>query len=156
MITDLAIRPFQPEDQSAVKALILAGLEERWGTIDPAKNPDLDEIAVSYAGGFFRVAEMDGRIVGTGALVPRAEGESEIRRMSVARDLRRRGIGGAILDRLIGDAQASGCRRIILETTSTWEDAVAFYRKRGFGITHRQGGDTYFLRELNPGPASVV
>jgi len=156
MKIDLLIRSFRPEDQAAVKTLILEGLGERWGTIDPAKNPDLDEIAVSYAGGFFRVAEMDGRIVGTGALVPRAEGESEIRRMSVARDQRRRGIGGAILDRLIGDAQASGCRRVILETTSTWEDAVAFYRKRGFSITHAREGDTYFLLELNPGPASVV
>jgi GNAT superfamily N-acetyltransferase len=156
MNCDLAIRFFQPEDQSAVKALILEGLGERWGAIDPAKNPDLDDIAASYSGGCFRVAEMAGRIVGTGALVPRAEGEMEIRRMSVRRDLRRRGIGDAILQRLIEDARAAGCRRIILETTSTWKDAVRFYQKRGFCITHHQEGDTYFLLEVNPGSASVV
>jgi ribosomal protein S18 acetylase RimI-like enzyme len=156
MNSDLTIRSFQPEDQSAVKALILEGLGERWGAIDPAKNPDLEDISASYAGGFFRVAVIGGKIAGTGALVPHAEGEMEIRRMSVRRDLRRRGIGGAILRRLIEDARASGCRRIVLETTSTWQDAVLFYQKRGFCVTHHQGGDTYFLLELNPGPSSVV
>jgi GNAT superfamily N-acetyltransferase len=153
---ELTIRPFQPEDQTAVKSLILDGLRERWKNLDSSKNPDLDDIAASYGAGWFRVAVHAGRIVGTGALIPRAEDEMEIRRMSVRRDLRRRGIGGAILRRLIDDARASGCRRIILETTSDWKDAVAFYQKRGFCITHQQGGDTYFLLELNPGSASVV
>lgn len=156
MNSDLTIRSFQPKDQTAAKALILEGLRERWGTIDPLKNPDLDDIAVSYAGGWFRVAAIGGRIVGTGALVPRAEGVSEIRRMSVRRDLRRRGIGGAILRRLIEDARSAGCRTVILETTSTWTDATDFYRKHGFRVTHHQGGDTYFLLELNPAPPSVV
>jgi GNAT superfamily N-acetyltransferase len=153
---ELDIRSFQPEDQDAVKALVLEGLGERWGAIDPTKNPDLTDIAASYAGGFFRVAEINGRIIGTGALIPRGAGVSEIRRMSVERGFRRRGIGGAILRRLIEDARTSGCRRIILETTSTWQDAAAFYRKHGFRVTHHQGGDTYFLLELNPGPSSVV
>jgi GNAT superfamily N-acetyltransferase len=153
---ELTIRFFQPEDQAAVKALILDGLGERWGAIDPSKNPDLDDIAASYAGGFFRIAEMNGRIVGTGALILHPEGVAEIRRMSVRRELRRRGLGGAILGRLIEDARTSGNRTVILETTSTWTDAVAFYQRRGFRITHHQGGDTYFLLELNPAPASVV
>jgi putative acetyltransferase len=156
MSNEWIIRPFQLEDQPAVKALILEGLGERWGTIDPVKNPDLENIGASYAGGFFRVAVQEGRIIGTGALIPRAEGEAEIRRMSVACDLRRRGLGGAILQRLIEDARSSGCQRIILETTSTWEDAAAFYRKHGFRVTHHEGGDTHFLLELNPASASVV
>lgn len=156
MNTNLTLRSFQPEDQTAVKALILDGLEERWGAIDLSKNPDLDDIAASYAGGLFRVAEINGRIVGTGALVLHPEGGAEIRRMSVRRDLRRRGLGGAILTRLIEDARAAGCRKVILETTSAWTDAVAFYQRRGFRVTHHQGGDTYFLLELNPAPASVV
>ncbi len=150
------IRLFQPEDQTAVKTLILDGLRERWGELDPSKNPDLADIAASYAEGSSGWRRSSGRIVGTGALVPRGEGVSEIRRMSVAHDLRRRGIGGAILRRLIEDARSAGCRTIILETTSTWRDAAGFYRKHGFRVTHRQGDDTYFLLELNPGPSSVV
>jgi GNAT superfamily N-acetyltransferase len=156
MANELDIRSFQREDQTAVRSLILDGLTERWGRWDPAKNPDLNDIASSYASGFFRVAVLDGRIVGSGALIPSAEGIAEIRRMSVARPFRGRGIGGAILNRLVEDARSAGCRKIILETTSTWTDAIAFYRKRGFRITHIKEGDTYFALELNPDPASMV
>ncbi len=156
MNTDLTIRLFQPDDQAAVKALILDGLRERWKNLDPSKNPDLDDITASYAHGTFRVAEIGGRIVGTGGLIPRGEGISEIRRMSVARDLRRRGIGDAILRRLIEDARSSGSHAVILETTSTWKDAADFYRTHGFRIAHEQDGDTYFLLELKPCPPSVV
>ena len=154
--SDAAIRLFRPEDQAAAKTLILEGLIERWGFRDPFKNPDLDDIAASFAGGVFRVAVLDGRIVGTGALRPFQDDTAEICRMSVARGLRRRGIGGAILRVLLADARSAGYRRIILETTSTWEDAVAFYRKHGFRATHSKEGDTYFLLELRPASPSMV
>jgi putative acetyltransferase len=156
MTADLTIRPFQPEDQAAAKDLILAGLRERWKNLDPSRNPDLDDIAASYQPGAFLVAFLDGRLVGTGALIPHGEGVSEIRRMWVARELRRRGIGGAILRRLIEDARASGSRAVVLETTTAWIDAVAFYLKKGFAVTHRLAGDTYFRRELDPASASMV
>jgi ribosomal protein S18 acetylase RimI-like enzyme len=156
METDIRIRPFQPEDQAAAKALVIDGLAERWGFRDPFKNPDLDDISASYAGGVFLVAVLGDRIVGTGAMVPHSEDTAEICRMSVARAHRRQGIGGAILRRLLEAAQAAGFRKLILETTSTWKDAVAFYQKNGFRRTHVREGDTYFIRELNPGRASVV
>ena len=35
-------------DQEAAQRLILAGLVEHWGTLDPTKNPDLDDIQRSY------------------------------------------------------------------------------------------------------------
>ena len=41
---DVIILPFQPENQAEVKNLILAGLAEHWGMIDPSKNPDLNDI----------------------------------------------------------------------------------------------------------------
>jgi GNAT superfamily N-acetyltransferase len=150
------IRSFQPEDQAAAKALILEGLREHWGTIDPFKNPDLDDIASSYARGVFRIAEANGLVVGTGAMIPSKDDTAEIRRMSVARPYRRQGIGGAILAALIEDARSAGYRKLILETTSTWQDAVAFYGRHGFRMTHIKEGDTYFTLDLNSGRASVV
>jgi GNAT superfamily N-acetyltransferase len=153
---ELIIRPFQPEDQTAVKDLILDGLRERWKNLDPSKNPDLDDIAASYAHGAFRLAAIGGRIVGTGALIPRAGSTNEIFRLSVARPLRRRGIGSAILRRLMEEARSAGYRKIILKTTSTWKDAAAFYPKHAFRKTRLRGGDTVFLLERNPGSASVV
>ncbi|KAI9334509.1 acyl-CoA N-acyltransferase [Zopfochytrium polystomum] len=45
---ELSIRPFRPADQAAARALVLDGLEERWGTLDPSLNGDLEDIARSY------------------------------------------------------------------------------------------------------------
>ena len=150
----LCLRPFRPGDQPAARALILAGLAERWGALDPTLNPDLDDIAASYAGGVFLVATLGDRLVGTGALRPWSSGtglaceDAEIVRMSVATDVRRQGIGRHILDALCAAARARGCRRVVLETTSTWTDAITFYEGAGFRRTHTQGGDTYFALDL--------
>jgi GNAT superfamily N-acetyltransferase len=148
MMTDLSIRPFRPEDQSKTKALILEGLREHWGAIDPDRNPDLLDIAAAYAGAVFLLACRGERIIGTGALLPRRNGTAEIVRMSVIREMRRQGIGGLILRTLLEQARAAGAKRIILETTAAWQDAVAFYQKHGFRITHYDGGDAYFALDL--------
>lgn len=148
----LVIRPFQPEDQEEVKTLILSGLVDHWGTLDPTKNPDLNNIARSYADAIFLVAWLDGRIVGTGALVPRVESTAEIVRMSVAADLRREGIGKRILLELIRQAKARGFSRIILETTATWAEVIAFYQSMGFRLTHLLNGDQYFEMDLTALP----
>jgi putative acetyltransferase len=150
MMPDLTIRLFEAKDLAETKALILEGLRDYWGTIEPNRNPDLSDIASAYAGGVFLLARLGERIVGTGALVPRANGAAEIVRMSVAGDLRRRGIGGLILHRLLDQAKAAGAKQIILETTAAWQEAVAFYRKHGFRITRYDGGDAFFAFDLPP------
>jgi GNAT superfamily N-acetyltransferase len=143
-VNQIEILPFQPENQEAVKTLILAGLGEHWGKIDPTKNPDLDDIALSYKNEVFLVAWKEGKIIGTGALVRRSGTSAEIVRMSVANKFRRQGIGKLILGGLIESAQGLGCSQVILETTETWDDVIAFYLDYGFRITHHQDGDVYF------------
>ncbi len=144
----VSIRSFQPEDQPAVKALILSGLVEHWGALDPDRNPDLDDIAASYASAVFLVACRDGEIIGTGALVPRSPTTAEIVRMSVRHDARRQGVGSLILARLLENAMSLGNKKVILETTSTWQEVIEFYLSHGFRITHCQGGDTWFALDL--------
>lgn len=144
----LTIQPFRPVDQDEVKQLVLAGLVDHWGFLDPNKNPDLDDIAATYAGATFLVARLAGRIVGSGALVPRGDGTAEIVRMSVACDLRRLGVGRRMLQQLVAQARQAGLRRIVLETTETWQEVVAFYLAHGFRITHHADGDVYFALDL--------
>ena len=143
-----SIMPFHPDDQAAVKQLILAGLIGHWGFLDLTKNPDLDYIAASYGDGTFLVARLGNDIVGTGALVPRQAGTAEIVRMSVAQQHRRSGIGRCILEALVEQARAQGFQRVILETTATWQEVIEFYLRCGFRITHEHQGDVYFLLEL--------
>ncbi len=142
------LRPFQPDDQTEVKQLILSGLEEHWGVLDQSKNPDLNDIATSYARAIFLVAHKDGRIVGTGALVPRASGVAEIVRMSVAASTRRKGIGTMILQELCRRAKEASFHRIILETNSMWHEVIRFYRGYGFQITHYKGRAVYLAIDL--------
>jgi putative acetyltransferase len=144
----IEIVPFRPQDQDAVRVLILAGLEEHWGYLDGSKNPDLQNIAASYAQGAFLVAWLNGEIVGTGAFRPHSADAVKVVRMSVARHLRRLGIGRQILDGLCKRAVRSGYERVILETTKTWLDVIEFYRAFGFRITHYTDDDVYFVLDL--------
>ena len=145
---EITTRPFRPQDQAAAKSLILAGLEEYWGALDPALNPDLDDIAASYSEDFFVLAWRAGELVGTSALVCEAEGVARIVRMYVNCKLRRLGIGSLILDYLLQQARTAGYRQIVLQTTSTWEEAIAFYRQYGFQVVGEWDGNTHFVREL--------
>ena len=144
----LSIEPFRPEDQRSVKALVLEGMEEHWGVLDESKNLDLNDITSSYADGVFLVAWQDGEMVGTGAFRPVSDETVEIVRMSVKKEKRRQGIGWEILTELCWRSYHKGYKRVILETTASWEKAVAFYLAFGFEVTHQTAGDLYFEMDL--------
>jgi GNAT superfamily N-acetyltransferase len=52
--------------------------------------------------------------------------------MSVAAHLQRHGIGRRLLQHLVAHAKARGYRHVILETTATWHEVIAFYQQQGF------------------------
>lgn len=142
------LRSFQPGDQAACKALVLAGLVEHWGFLDPTLNPDLNEISESYAHGCFLTAWREGRLVGTGGFSVLDRETVQVARMSVAKELRGRGIGRAVLEALLAEARRRGFRRAVLETTETWAEVVRFYLGAGFEISHRADGDVYFIKDI--------
>ncbi len=47
---------------------------------------------------------------------------------------RRRGVGQALMARLLAEARAKGARMAVLETQTCNERAIAFYRKMGFEV----------------------
>ncbi len=147
---NVRIRRFQPEDRAAARALGLAGLEEHWGDLDLALNPDLDDIATAYAGATFLVAEdgPGGRLVGTGALVRESGDVARIVRMTVVAGARRKDVGSRILGGLLDGARAAGCRRLVLETTEIWDAAVAFYERCGFRELGRRDGEVYMALDI--------
>lgn len=150
-IPPLRIRPFARADQAAAQALILAGLAERWGQLDPTLNLDLRDIATSYAAGCFLVAYWGDTLIATGALLPEGPGVGRIVRMSVRADLRGQGLGRRMLDALVDAARARGDLHLALETTSTWTDAIRFYTRSGFTVIGEHDGDTHFVLALAPG-----
>ncbi len=144
------VRAFQPADQAATKQLILAGLADHWGTIDSTLNPDLNDIAHSYRGETFLLAVQNEEIVGCGALVQEdgKSGYGRIVRMSVKRENRRQGIGQLILEHLQTAARQRHFQKIVLETTQTWLDVIAFYQANGFQIVGQHNGDTHFEKTV--------
>lgn len=135
-----------------MRALILEGLAEHWGSVDEALNPDLDDIDASYGHGRTLVIRRSGSIVATGTLVRRDATTAEIVRMSVASHVRRSGLGRRIVDELLATAREWGVAIVVLETSAHWSDVVDFYLSCGFTVTHQSSGpfgqDTWFRREV--------
>jgi ribosomal protein S18 acetylase RimI-like enzyme len=139
---------FEPQDADAVVALIVSGLAERWGGYDARCNPDLEDFAGHYRFSVILVAKRGSRVVGVGVLQPEGERIGRIIRMSVARDCRRQGIGTQLLEGLLQASRERCYRRIVLETTASWESAVRFYTIRGFVPTEVRDGDQHFVLEV--------
>lgn len=144
---ELVLLPFKPKDQAVVRRLVLEGLAEHWGYLDERMNPDLDDIAASYADGVFLTAWKGNELVGTGAFRPVSADTVQIMRMSVGKKWRRQGIGRMILEALCHRAYNSGYSRAILETTASWEEVIAFYRDFGFERTSHEEDNIWF--EIN-------
>ena len=95
MIADgINIRTFEPGDQHIVKKLILGGLSEHFDALDPTLNKDLENISATYLTNrnIMLVAELDGKILATGALIREAERTGRIVRVSVDSAYRRCGV----------------------------------------------------------------
>ena len=90
------------------------------------------------------LAYAEGQPVGTGRLVLLEGGAARIGRMAVLRARRRRGVGSAILHRLLEEARARSVHRVVLAGQL---HAIRFYERHGFtahgevfldaGIEHR-------------------
>ena len=150
---NITIRPFEAHDQQAARALILDGLGGHFGFIDESRNPDLDDIMAHYVepGNVFVVAHIDGRLVGTGALIAEGEHTGRIVRMSVRRDARRKGIGKMLVAHLLKLARERCYTRIVVETNNDWDDAIALYRRCGFVQYDRDAVSVYLELHLTEG-----
>jgi len=117
---EAVIRPARTADVAAVRRLVSLYTED--GRL-LAKAPvtlyeDVQE---------FLVAEVDGAVVGCGALHVMWEDLGEIRTLAVDPEYARQGIGGRILDGLITRAGELGLARLFCLTFE-----IGFFRSRGF------------------------
>lgn len=140
MTTDSwTIRPFAPADAPAFAALNRRWIEEMFGMEEKderqlahPKNTILDP------GGFIAVADSNGWVMGTGAILPASnapdDGRNWMEVVKMATDVatQGRGIGSAVLTQLLDFAREQGADSVWLETNAKLEAATALYEKFGF------------------------
>jgi len=95
------------------------------------------QTALASSGAQLWAAWSDGRVVGIVALLPVEEGHGELTSMRTVAAARRRGVGAALLARLLEDAASAGFRRISLQVGAEdfFEPARHLYERRGFQVT---------------------
>jgi amino-acid N-acetyltransferase len=116
----VAIRPAHTSDVARIRYLV--------DTYSPDRRL-LSKATVALYEGVqeFVVAELDGEVVGCGALHVMWEDLAEVRTLAVDPKVGRRGIGGALLDELLRRARTVGVKRVFVLTFE-----VEFFRRYGF------------------------
>jgi len=99
----------------------------------------------------FHVAEDAGEVVGCGALHVMWEDLAEVRTLAVAPSHAGRGIGAALLERLLESARALGIRRVFCLTFET-----EFFARHGFEVVSDVPVEPEIATELLQSPDEGV
>jgi amino-acid N-acetyltransferase len=99
----------------------------------------------------FRVAEVDGAVVGCGALHVMWEDLAEVRTVAVHPDHHGRGVGSALLTALLAGARDLGVRRVFCLTFET-----GFFSRHGFHVAEEVLVDARVASELLQSPDEGV
>jgi L-amino acid N-acyltransferase YncA len=129
------IRPMRPEDWRAVRAIYEQGIADGDSTFE-TEAPSWEAWDAAHLAVCRLVACEDAEVVGWAALVPVSRrpvyrGVVEVSEY-VARQARGRGVGGALLDRLIADTEAEGIWTLRAGIFPENEASLALHRSRGF------------------------
>lgn len=154
-LNGIAVREATNLDGGRVREIVFGVLEEYGLSPEPnGIDRDLDDIEASYlgrGGAFDVLVDDNGSVVGTIGLYPIDESTVELRKMYFLKEIRGRGLGKALLARMVERARELGFQRITLETASVLKEAIGLYTSFGFvdqsGI-HADRCDRSFYLEL--------
>jgi ribosomal protein S18 acetylase RimI-like enzyme len=127
------IRPFQESDEAEVILL----WDHAFG--DPAPHNDPATVVRHKLGvqrELFFVARLDGRLVGT--VMGGYDGHRGwVYSLAVGPDVRRRGIGTALMRHVERELAGRGCPKVNLQVLASNASTVAFYEKLGYTVEAR-------------------
>lgn len=132
-MSELTIEPADPTTPD-VERLLQSHLEyaREWSL--PENVRVFDSSRLTDEGVWFFTARSEGRLLGIGALATFEEAHAEIKSMHTVEDARERGVGWAMLERLVAKAMEESFRRVSLETGTgeAFESARRLYVRGGF------------------------
>jgi L-amino acid N-acyltransferase YncA len=128
-------------DWPAVRAIYAEGIATRNATFETS-TPSFEEFDLSRLDGHRFVAVDEGRVVGWAALTPVSTracylGVAE-HSVYVTEDARGRGVGRALMDRLLADARAGGIWTIQTNVFPENEATLALHERLGFRVVGRR------------------
>ncbi len=146
---EIQIVEFEPRHGPEVRRLV-SGVHEEFGfSYDPVLDADLDRIEQVYGGrGGFWVAIVEGRVVGTAALLERSRTLAELKRMYLLPPYRGHGMGHALLRRVLDHACRNGYAEVLLDTTARQTGAIRLYERHGFKRVSVDGDALYYRLTL--------
>lgn len=135
---ELVIRRVDPASPDC--RVLIEELDRVQSSLYPPENNYLDSIEeLQKPNCHFLAAYVDDQIVGCGALKIVDENYSELKRMYVVADHRKRGIGQRLLEELESRSAQSGIWLVRLETGVSQPEALALYRRNGYKETDAFG-----------------
>jgi ribosomal protein S18 acetylase RimI-like enzyme len=107
---------------------------EKYFTVEKHDREILDDPRrfVIEPGGQIFMAILEGKGVGTVAMIPSGDGVFELTKMAVSPAYQGRGIANYLMQRCIDFANERGAKKVFLESHRKLEPALALYRKFGF------------------------
>ncbi len=129
----MTVRRATPADADAIVAIERASFAVPWSEASVRHDLETNPDARVW------VAEEAGRVVGYAGLW-RVLDEGQVNDVAVLPDVRRRGIGRALVRRMARDAADEGIVRLTLEVRSRNTAAIALYEAEGFGREGRRKG----------------
>lgn len=124
---------YEPRHRDHFRALNLAWITEYFAVEEPDRwQLDDPESHILRNGGHIFMAESDGEVLGTCALIREWDGSFELAKMAVAPSARGRGVGRALAEAAIAKARTLGASRVELLSNTVLEPAIRLYRSLGF------------------------
>ncbi len=153
------IIPFENRFAVDFKRLNVEWLEMYFG-VEPHDEVVLSdpEGQILAPGGHIFLAQTEGEIVGTCALLSAGDGRFEIAKMSVTPRFKGRGIGRQLLDAAIVHFRKLGGSELFLESNSRMTPALSLYESSGFvhaprpEPSHYKRSDVYMVYRSEPKP----
>jgi len=151
---NLTIRPFRDADRPALVDIRNRIFPERPATVEVHAYYDRTWDASRYTR-IRLVAESAGQVVGWGQIqhLPwRFQPHKYDLRLEVDPNLRQRGIGGALYDRLLAEAQARHAEAVRAETQESRVASLSFLTRRGFREAQRAWASVLNLERFDFAP----
>lgn len=130
---DIVIKEYSAELAPHFKEISYGWLEKYFG-IEEADRQVLENHyeKIIAPGGNILFAVLDGKIVGTCALIRHDESLFELAKMGVLEAYQGRKIGRLLAEAIIEEARGRGAKKIFLESSQNLKAALALYHKMGF------------------------